>query len=51
MFTFFCYNKVMIIVRRKGEKAFSRLVNQPYKKPIMAFCTTIISTEINKFHL
>ena len=42
---------IMIIVSRKGENAFSRLVIQPYKKPVLAFCTTIISTEIDKFHL
>ena len=39
----------MIIECRKGEKAFSRLIRQPFKKPNVAFCFYIIETEIDKF--
>ena len=41
---------IMIIECRKGYYAFSRLINQPNKKPQVAFCIYIIATEIDKFH-
>ena len=40
---------IMIIECRKGEQAFSRLINQPSKKTKMIFCNYIIATEIDKF--
>ena len=39
----------MIIECRKGEHAFSGLINQPSKKQQTAFCNYIIETEIDKF--
>jgi hypothetical protein len=39
----------MIIECRKGEQAFSRLINQQGKKQFSAFCYYIIATEIDKF--
>jgi len=39
----------MIIVCRKGNKAFSRLNIQP-ENPIRDFCNYIIETKIDKFH-
>ena len=46
---FFEGSFIMIIECRKGGKAFSRLINQPNKKPQVAFCIYIIATEIDKF--
>ena len=40
---------IMIIECRKGEQAFSRLINQQGKKQFSAFCNYINATEIDKF--